>query len=304
MARQTSIAHHVEELLDTAVVATNPVAGGDICVATRVRLGDGRSVFVKARPSAPSGFFEAEARGLEWLASAGEGAAATPAVLGFDRECLVLEWLESGRPSAESAERLGHALALTHRGGAPTFGAPTDGFIGPLPQSNQETDSWTEFYVRLRVEPYLRMAFNRGRLEADEANAVCAVLDRIEKYAGPPEPPARIHGDLWSGNIVWALDGEPRLVDPAAHGGHRETDLAMLALFGTPHLDRLIAAYEEVFPLADGWRERVQLHQLHPLLTHAALFGGGYGSRAGHAARLLMAAYDERARDTCEPNGT
>ncbi|WP_020577963.1 fructosamine kinase family protein [Actinopolymorpha alba] len=299
MARQASIAYHVEELLGTTVIATNPVAGGDICIATRARLGDGRSVFVKARPGAPAGFFATEASHLAWLAAAGADAAPTPAVLGYDQECLILEWVEAGRSSVEAAERLGRALAATHRAGAPVFGAEADGFIGPLPQPNTPSERWTEFYGRYRVEPYLRMAFNRGRLGADDANAICEVLDRIEDLAGPPEPPARVHGDLWSGNIIWAVDGQPRLVDPAAHGGHRESDLAMLALFGAPHLDRLLASYTEVHPLADGWRERIPLHQIHPILTHAALFGGGYGARAGQVARDLLSA---RARQASGAN--
>ena len=298
MARQASLAYHVEDLLGTAVVATNPVAGGDICVATRVRLGDGRSVFVKARPGAPAAFFATEARNLAWLAAAGDDAAATPAVLGFDQECLVLEWVETGRPSAEAAERLGRALALTHGSGAPAFGAEADGFVGPMPQPNTPAAHWPEFYGRRRIEPYLRAAFNRGRLDAGDANAICGVLDRLADLAGPPETPARIHGDLWSGNVIWATDGVPRLVDPAAYGGHRETDLAMLALFGAPHLDRLLAAYDEIYPLADGWRDRVVLHQLHPLLTHAAMYGGGYGARAGQAARDILAAHSRVATPT------
>ena len=113
-------------------------------------------------------------------------------------------------------------------------------------------------------------------------------MRRIDELAGPQEPPARIHGDLWSGNVLWGSDGTAWLIDPAAHGGHRETDLAMLALFGAPHLQRLLDAYAEAAPLADGWRERVPLHQLHPLLVHAVLFGGGYGARAAQAARSLL----------------
>jgi fructosamine-3-kinase len=295
MARQASIAYHVEDILGTAVISTNPVAGGDTCVATRVRLGDGRSVFVKARPGAPAGFFATEARGLGWLAAAGDGAASTPQVLGYDEECLVLEWVETGRPSAEAAERLGRALATTHASGAPAFGASCDGFVGLLPQPNMPTERWSEFYARRRIEPYLRVAFNRGRLDAGDANSLCEVLERLGDLAGPDETPARIHGDLWSGNIIWATDGCPRLVDPAAHGGHRETDIAMLALFGAPHLDRLFAAYDEMYPLADGWRARVALHQLHPLLTHAAMYGGSYGGRAGQVARTILAGHD-RAR--------
>jgi fructosamine-3-kinase len=100
-------------------------------------------------------------------------------------------------------------------------------------------------------------------------------------------PAARIHGDLWSGNVLWTREGAV-LIDPAAHGGHRETDLAMLALFGLPHLDRLQEAYDEAYPLAEGWADRLGLHQLFPLLVHACLFGGGYGVRAAQtAARYL-----------------
>lgn len=295
MARHSSIATHVSDLLGTAVVATNTVAGGEICVATRARLSDGRSVFVKARPGAPVDFFAAEARALRWLAEAGPDAAPIPAVLGQDEDCLVLEWIEAGRPSAEAAEAFGRALAATHRSGAPSFGAAADGYVGTLPQPNTPTETWPEFYASCRIEPYLRTAFNRGALLAEDAKSICAVLEVLTELAGPPEPPARLHGDLWSGNIVWSIDGMPKLVDPTAYGGHRETDLAMLGLFGAPYLDRVIGAYEEVYPLAEGWRERAGLHQLHPLLVHAGHFGGGYGARAGRVARDILA---ERATPT------
>ena len=118
------------------------------------------------------------------------------------------------------------------------------------------------------------------------------MVRRIVDLAGPDEPPARLHGDLWSGNLVWTSSAV-WLVDPAAHGGHRETDLAMLALFGCPQLPRVLDAYQEATPLADGWEDRVALHQLFPLLVHACLFGrgsggSGYGARAGEAARSLV----------------
>ncbi len=113
-------------------------------------------------------------------------------------------------------------------------------------------------------------------------------MRRIVDLAGPDEPPARLHGDLWSGNVVFARDGPVHVIDPAAHGGHRETDLAMLALFGLPQLQRVVEAYQEVTPLADGWAERVALHQLFPLLVHTALFGSSYGERAGNAARSYL----------------
>jgi fructosamine-3-kinase len=166
----------------------------------------------------------------------------------------------------------------------PSFGGD-DGFIATLPLDNSGADDWPTFYVQRRLAPYLDV------LDDGDRAAVAAVCDRVGELAGPAEPPARIHGDLWSGNVVWSADGRGWLVDAAsAHGGHRETDLAMLALFGAPGLDRLLASYDEVSPLADGWRERVALHQLHPLLVHATLFGGGYGARAARAARIALSA--------------
>ena len=112
---------------------------------------------------------------------------------------------------------------------------------------------------------------------------------QIAELAGPAEPPSRIHGDCWSGNLLWS-GGRGVLVDPAAHGGHRETDLAMLALFGAPYEDRIVASYQETAPLAAGWRARIPLHQLHPLLVHVCLFGAGYRDAALTAARGALAA--------------
>jgi fructosamine-3-kinase len=286
MARMGTIAGRAEALLGTAVVATTPVAGGDICTATRLRLSDGRSALIKTKPHAPDTFFAAEARGLTWLAEA--GGAAVPRLLASAEDCLIVAWVERGHPTAEAAEALGRGLAETHRAGAEMFGADEDGFIGTLPLPNKPAGTWPEFYATRRVLPYLKAARDRGSVSDDDATAVEQAMHRIDELAGPQEPPSRVHGDLWSGNVLWGSDGVGWLIDPAAHGGHRETDLAMLALFGAPHLPRLLDAYSETAPLADGWRERVPLHQLHPLLVHAVLFGGGYGARAAQAARSLL----------------
>lgn len=286
MARMGTIATRAERLLGTSVVATTPVAGGDICTATRLRLSDGRSALMKTRPHAPTGFFTVEARGLGWLREA--GGAAVPEVYAADDDCLILAWVEPGRPTAEAAERLGRGLAATHATGADGFGAQTDGYIGIAPLPNGSAPTWPEFYATRRVLPYVKAARDRHHLDADDASVIEDVMRRVDEFAGPTEPPARVHGDLWSGNIVWGHDGQAWIVDPAAHGGHRETDLAMLSLFGAPHLQRLQDAYDEAAPLADGWRQRVPLHQLHPLLVHAVLFGGGYGARAAVAARSIL----------------
>lgn len=285
MARHAATAARAESLLGQPVVSTSPVAGGSICTTTRLRLTSGRSVVLKTRPHPPAGFFAAEAHGLRWLREA--GGAPVPEVLAVTDDCLVLDWVEPARPTVEAAEAFGRALAGTHRAGADVFGAERDGYVGLAPLPNRPLATWPEFYAARRVQPYLRLAVDRAAVTPEEAADVQAALDRIDDLAGPAEPPARLHGDLWAGNVVWSADAA-WLIDPAAHGGHRETDLAMLALFGVPNLPHVLAAYDEAFPLADGWQRRVGLHQLHPLLVHAVLFGGSYGARAAAAARALL----------------
>ncbi|MEU0459358.1 fructosamine kinase family protein, partial [Streptomyces sp. NPDC006129] len=139
------------------------------------------------------------------------------------------------------------------------------------------------------VLPYLRRAVDQGTVRPGEATDVERLCEHLPGLAGPAEPPARLHGDLWSGNVLWAADGHVWLIDPAAHGGHRETDLAMLHLFGCPHLEAVLAGYQEEAPLADGWRDRVGVHQLFPLLVHAVLFGRGYAEQALAVARSALA---------------
>jgi fructosamine-3-kinase len=270
-------------------IRETPVSGGSICQARRLTLEDGASVFAKSMEHrAPDHFFESEGHGLTWLREA--GGVPVPEVIAALPEMLVLEWVEPGGVTAAAAERFGRELAHTHRAGAPMFGAPWPGFIGSLPQDNTQHESgWADWFARRRLEPYLRMAVDRGALAGMDVSAVEGVLSRIDRYAPPDEPPARVHGDLWPGNLLWADDGRVWLVDPAAHGGHRETDLAQLALFGgAPHLDRIREGYQEVFPPADGWRERIPLHQLHLLLVHAALFGEAYRTAVLGAVRALV----------------
>jgi fructosamine-3-kinase len=253
----------------------------------RVELADGRTAFAKtARGPAPAGFFAAEANGLRWLADA-PGGPPVPGLLGFDDELLALAWLEPGSASPAAAERFGRELAALHAAGADGFGACWPGFIGSAPMDNTAEPDWPRFYAERRVMPYVRALRDGGVLA--ETGSFDRLAERLPALAGPPEPPARLHGDLWNGNLLWSA-GRGWLVDPAAHGGHRETDLAMLRLFGAPSLDRVLAGYAEAAeqagaPLSPGWPERVGLHQLFPLLAHAVLFGGGYVGQAVGIAR-------------------
>jgi fructosamine-3-kinase len=252
------------------IAHAEPVAGGDINEAWQIELGDGRRVFLKSHASPPPGLYAAEADGLAWLA---EGPLRVPRVIAVGESFLALEWLDLGARGASAGgpsfeERLGRGLAELHRLGAPALGHTRDNYLATLLQDNAPAPDLPTFWVERRLRPVIAQLGDR---------ALQGGLDRLAARRdrfGPPEPVARLHGDLWWGN-VGNLHGEPVVFDPAVYGGHREIDLAMLALFGGLG-DRLVAAYDEVWPLADGWRGRVGLWQLYPLACHAVLFGGGY----------------------------
>jgi len=280
--------HVVPTMVRHQRIRATPLPGGDICVAELFTLDGGEMIFAKSLKDAPAGFFAAEAAGLAWLAEA--TAVPTPEVIAVSDQLLLLEWVPRGGPTEPAAERFGAGLAAVHLAGADGFGAPWPGFIGRLAMDNAGVASgtWSEFFAIRRIEPYLRAARDAGRISVEDSAAVSSLLARLDSLDLPAEPPARLHGDLWSGNVHWAAVGGAYLIDPAAHGGHRESDLAMLALFGVPYLDRILAAYNETAPLGSGWRERAGLHQLFPVLVHAVMFGGSYGAQAGTLARRYL----------------
>ncbi len=286
------------EALGLKLVSAEPTAGGDINQAWKLGFGDGSSAFLKSRAGAPPEEFEMEAAGLEWLGSA--GGLRVPEVLAVVREPqpgLLLEWIQPGRGLDDSGEEaFGRGLARIHQITVGAFGALPPGsphwglHVGPVPLEAEpvadEGQGFGEFYAK-RIEALAGQAQDRGAIGLEEMSVFETLAENIDELAGEPEKPALTHGDLWSGNLLVSSEGEPCLIDPVAHGAHRELDLAMLMLFGSQSR-RFIDSYEDAFPLSDGWQERVRLWQIQPLLIHAVLFGGSYGSSAAAAAQSFI----------------
>ncbi len=267
----------IAETLGVRVLSSRPLSGGSINEAYAVELDGHAPVFVKHHAGCDRLMFEVEAKGLEWLREA--DALRIPnviAVADADQPAfLVMELLSPATRAPDFAERLGRGLAELHRFGADDFGLAYDNFIGSLPQANQSADSWSEFYWSQRLEPQIKMAAERGYLAPGDLDSFDALRARLSELCGPTEPPARLHGDLWGGNLHVDDSGAPCLIDPAVYGGHREVDLAMMQLFGGFE-SRVFDAYDESFPLYADWRERTPLYQLYYLLVHVNLFGRGY----------------------------
>ncbi|MCB9764355.1 MAG: fructosamine kinase family protein [Alphaproteobacteria bacterium] len=276
----------VARALGEPVVSASRAAGGDINEAWVLRT-PGRRVFLKARPGGGDGWFRVEAAGLRWLGE--PGALPVPEVLalsapGAETPWMALSFIPPGRGSAAADESFGRSLAALHRSGAPGFGLDHDNLIGALPQDNTPEADWATFWAQRRLLPQLERAGER--LPAAVRRRVARVIDRVPALVGPPEPPARLHGDLWGGNRLVDDPGRSWLIDPAAYGGHREVDLAMMRLFGG-FSGRCFDAYAEAWPLAAGHEARIPLYQLYYLLVHVNLFGRGWVSGVEGAVSAL-----------------
>ena len=275
-------------ILDVDVKDLSPLSGGDVADAYRVTLGDGRTVFAKTRAGAPQGFFTTEAFGLGWIRDTESVAVPEVVAVSDDPPLLVLEWIQEGVSGVSTEAEFGRALAALHSTEAPAFGREDRRSTGSRGLPNEPCDTWAEFYATQRLLPLARLATEGACL----SDRTIADLERIAAclgdLGGPAEPPARLHGDLWAGNRLVDRGGDSWLIDPAAHGGHREFDLAMMRLFGG-FGEECFAAYAESNPLADGWEDRVALHQLAPLTVHAIKFGGTYVAATERVIADVMA---------------
>jgi fructosamine-3-kinase len=220
--------------------------------------------------------FEREAEGLEALRV--NSTIVIPGVIKHgiinDRQWLLLEWIEKGAVKKESLQNFGAKLAQMHRTPQPYFGWHNNNYIGSLLQTNTQYDNWAEFYIQCRLMPLIKLLFDADTFTKQEMTIAELASKRIA-VSFPNEPPALLHGDLWAGNYTITATGDAVFFDPAVYFGHREMDIGMTQLFGGFD-NAFYNAYQEVYPLENGWQQRLSLTQLYPLLVHAVLFGGHY----------------------------
>jgi len=264
-------------------------SGGSISSVLRVVADDGRDLVVKHHPAPAPGMFTSEERGLAWIGAA-PGGPRVPRVDAARDEApafIAMEYIEVGPTTGDGDEALGRSIAALHRAGAGRFGLDRDNVLATIAQDNTAEATWAEFLGTRRLAPWTRLAVDAGQMPDDLARDMDRLIERLPELVGPDEPPARLHGDLWSSNVMRDAAGGPVVIDPAVYGGHREIDLAMMRLFGG-FRPRVFEAYEDAHPLADGWSDRITLHQVPPLLAHVILFGGGYVGQLRAAVRRYL----------------
>ena len=234
----------------------------------------------------------AEAAGLRWLAEARPDAVVE--VTGVSATSISTRRVVQATPTAKAARAFGRALREVHEAGAPAFGAPPAGwegknYIGRIEQDCTPTSEWGEFYVEQRVLPFVEGT----DLPGDVADVVRRAADAVRSTQWDVSP-ARIHGDLWAGNVLFTADSAV-MIDPAAHGGHPYTDLAMLELFGTPFYDDILRGYGA----GDDVATWIPMHQLHPLAVHALTHGPVYYRPLGAAAQATLEALGRANAPAC-----
>ncbi len=282
------------------LASVEPVGGGCVSANACLRTRAG-SFFLKWNREADEAFFEVEAEGLAALAAT--QAVRTPRVVARSEEgenvhWLLLAWIEPGRAARPDWARLGRELAALHAhkdakssaGPEAKYGWRRSNLIGPLPQPNPPASDWARFWACQRIRPLAGELLASGKCSRREAGVLERAADAMPALlrTAAEEGPSLLHGDLWSGNVLFAAAGEPVLIDPAVYRGHREVDLAMASLFGG-FASAFYDAYRESWPLALGHEERRSAYQLYPLLVHARLFGGGYLAQAVAMAERVQA---------------
>ncbi len=263
------------------------VGGGCINHAAKLITTRG-AYFIKYNSELKSNLFVSEANGLSLLKK--NSSIRTPEVVGYGNHegifFLLMEWIDSGQLEPHFWGSFGKNLATLHKVSSDNFGLDHNNFLGSLPQSNQMHRSWHDFFIKERLEPQLRMASDGRLIDQKFISRFNLLFSKLESLI-PDEPPALIHGDLWSGNFLTDIHSKPALIDPAVHFGHRETELSFTHLFGG--FDKAFyEAYQYENPLQPGFNERIAIHNLYPLLVHVNLFSSSYLSGVEQALKKFM----------------
>ncbi|HVB03706.1 MAG TPA: fructosamine kinase family protein [Chitinophagaceae bacterium] len=253
-----------------------PVSGGDINSCFRLDAGSAQFFLKLNQAGQYPDMFEKEFRGLEMLKKQKVAAVPEPLITGIldNKAWLITEWVEKGKPVSGFWDDFAIAIASLHYCSQENFGLKEDNYIGTIPQSNQYHAKWAGFFGEKRIHPLIKMAVDRNLMEKNDKVQAENLCNRLEEVF-PEEKPALLHGDLWSGNFIVAKNGSPCIFDPAVYYGHREMDLAMTRLFGGFDT-RFYSSYDRYYPLMTGWKKRVGICQLYPLMVHLILFGRSY----------------------------
>ncbi|MHC1706793.1 MAG: fructosamine kinase family protein [Bacteroidales bacterium] len=277
-----SIEQRLSELLQSrekqkfAIKTAFPLSGGCINQSYRLETTHGQFFLKYNLSSRYPGMFETEAMGLELLRDAGEIRVPEPILTSgvSDYSFILQEFISQTAYADNFWQDFGRRLARLHRHNHSIFGLDHDNYIGSLHQSNLPHADWISFFIEERLDRQIKLGLDEGNIPKSLLKNIEILYQRLPEII-PVEPPSLLHGDLWSGNFITDAKGDPCLIDPAVYYGHREVDLAMTKLFGGFNVS-FYEAYNDVYKLEPGWKERMEIHNLYPLLVHVNLFGGGY----------------------------
>jgi protein-ribulosamine 3-kinase len=274
---RTALQQQMGKLINPSIIIEefSSVGEGLINTSSIVKTNHGH-YFVKYNKDGDPQLFEKEVSNLGLLAQA--RAVKTPEVIGAftieNMPVLLLEYIEEGTPHFDFWRDFGTGLARLHKNSAPQFGLDYNNYIGILPQLNTKYDLWIDFFIQCRLEPMLKRALDTNKADHTLVQKFESLYGKLNEIF-PEEKPALLHGDLWGGNCMADMNGDPVMYDPASYYGHREMDLAMSNLFGGFDAE-FYDAYNEEFPLEKNWKQRIPICNLYPLLVHANLFVGSY----------------------------
>ncbi len=259
-----------------SVISAGNVSGGCINDCYCLNTDSGKYFLKFNNASRYPEMFIVEAEGLHLMEKAVDGSVPLVIAVGEANEIsfLLLEWIEPGTRGINFWPDFGKLVAEMHKCSNVKFGLKRNNYIGSLAQSNLNYERWVDFFIQERLEPQIRVARDNGLI----SNAIMNQFQNLYLKLGeiiPEEKPALLHGDLWNGNFLVNKTGGAMLIDPAVYYGHREMDLAMTKLFGGFDAE-FYKAYEEHFPIKEGFETRIDIHNLYPLMVHVNLFGGGY----------------------------